>query len=256
MPWRPWEDLLALVELAAPSECAGCGRPGLLWCGPCDQELRGAAPRRWTPTPCPPGLPPTWAGPAYEGVVRQAVVAWKDADRADLTAVLAPVLRRALTAALEGSPEHRAELAAGRPVPVLPAPSARSSTRRRGEHRVRALAVTALGPTRSRIPVLDALALSRSVADQAGLGAAERARNLHGAVRVRDALRDCLRRRPCVLVDDVITTGATLQECARALRDAGSGTVVAATLAATRRHTADRPGDTGGSPFRFLGRAD
>ncbi|RIK17123.1 MAG: ComF family protein [Acidobacteria bacterium] len=256
MPWRPWEDVLALVELAAPSECAGCGRPGLLWCGPCDRELRGAAPRRWTPTPSPPGLPPTWAGPAYEGVVRQAVVAWKDADRADLTAVLAPVLRRALTAALAGAPEHRAELAAGRPVPVLPAPSARASTRRRGEHRVRALAEAALGLPRSRVPVLDGLVLARTVADQAGLRAAERARNLRGAVRVRDGVRERLRGRPCVLVDDVITTGATLQECARALREAGSGTVVAVALAATRRHAADRPGDSRRSPFQFLGRAD
>src|SRR5699024_6485584 len=124
----------------------------------------------------------------------------------------------------------------GRPVPVLPAPSARASTRRRGEHRVRALTEAALGPSRSRVPVLDGLVLARTVADQAGLRAAERARNLRGAVRVRDGVRERLRGRPCVLVDDVITTGATLQECARALREAGSGTVVAVALAATRRH--------------------
>ncbi|AXH95826.1 ComF family protein [Ornithinimicrobium avium] len=102
---------------------------------------------------------------------------------------------------------------------------------------MRALALAAVGPARSRLPVLDGLRLARAVVDQAGLGADDRARNLCGAVRVRDRLVSRLQGRPCVLVDDVVTTGATLQECARALRAAGCGPVVAVTLAATRRHT-------------------
>ncbi len=237
MPWRPWEDVLALVELAAPSACAGCGRAGSRWCPGCGAVLVATAPRRWSPTPCPPGLPDTWAGPAYEGEVRAALVAWKDGGRADLTPVLAPVLRDVIAAALSGSPPHRTALARGSVVPVVPAPSARRSTRRRGEHRVGRLVAAALSgaaPLRSA----DALELARRVADQAGLGAAQRHRNLAGAVRVRPAAAGAVRGQPCVVVDDVVTTGATLAECTRALHEAGAGPVLAVALAATRR----RPG--------------
>lgn len=234
MPWRPWEDVLALVELAAPSACAGCGRPGLRWCEACEAALRTTTPRPWTPTPCPARFPPTWSGPAYDGTVRAAVVAWKDGGRADLTAVLAPVLRDVLAVALAGSPAHREAVRGGSPVALVPAPSARRSTRQRGEHRVGSLvAATARGAAPLR--VVDALELGRAVVDQAGLGAAERSRNLAGAVRLRRGREKGLSRVPCVVVDDVVTTGATLTECARALRTAGSGPVVAVTLAATRR---------------------
>lgn len=241
MSWRPWQDLLALVELAAPTECAGCGRAGQRWCAGCGTVLTGTAPRPWRPSPCPTGLPPTWTGPAYDGVVRAAVVAWKDGGRADLTAVLAPVLREVLAAALAGSPGHRAAVAAGSPVVLVPAPSARASVRRRGEHRVHRLVATAVGAGPS-LRVVEALALSRPVADQAGLGAAQRRRNLAGAVRVRGSRSRAVTRLPCVVVDDVVTTGATLAECARALRAAGAGPVVAVTIAATRRRAG--PGTT------------
>ena len=180
-------------------------------------------------------MPPTWAGPAYDGVVRTAVVAWKDGGRADLTgAVLAPLLRDVLAAALTASPEHRAALARGSPVALVPAPSARGRTRRRGEHRVRSLVGAAVRGARG-LRVVDAHELSRRVADQAGLGAAQRHRNLEGAVRVRRGRAGAVAGLPCVVVDDVVTTGATLTECARALRAAGSGPVVAVTIAATRR---------------------
>lgn len=259
MPWRPWEDVLALVELVAPTACGGCGRAGERWCPACDAELTSTEPRRWAPTPCPPGLPPTWSGPAYDGPVRAAVVAWKDGGRADLTAVLAPVLREVLSRALAAAPEHRDALVTGGRVAVVPAPSGRASTRRRGEHRVRALAEAATRGAGRALPVLDVLALARAVADQAGLGSAERARNLDGAVTVRGQGAARVRGRPCVVVDDVITTGATLQECARALRAAGSGPVLAVTVAATRRRgTGARtaPQDSRRSTSANLRRAD
>ncbi|KUG53672.1 hypothetical protein AVL62_02535 [Serinicoccus chungangensis] len=232
MPWRPGEDLRALLELVAPSGCAGCGRAGRRLCPDCLGELRATGPRPWRPTPCPPGFPPTWSGPAYDGALPSLVVAWKEQDRVDLTAALGEVLRAAMTAALEGSPEHRDALGAGRPVAVVPAPSAPASTRARGRSPVRELAVVAAGTRRAVVP---ALVLARAVADQAGLSAAQRAANLDGAVRVRTGLAGALAGVPCVVVDDVVTTGATLAECARALRRAGAGGVVAATVAATAR---------------------
>lgn len=266
MPWRPWEDVLALVELAAPSACAGCGRAGLRWCPACQAVLGEVSAGPWRPTPCPPGLPRTWSGAPYDGVVRSAVVAWKDGGRADLTGtVLAPVLRDVLAAALAGSPPHRAALAARTPVLLVPAPSARASTRRRGEHRVLSLVTAAVGrgaaragPARPALRVVDALELSRGVADQSGLGAAQRHANLAGAVRARPTAAPVLASVPCVVVDDVVTTGATLAECARALRAARSGPVVAVTIAATRRRTG-RSGSSGRAavgPLPVPGTAD
>ena len=176
-------------------------------------------------------MPPTWSGPAYDGVVRTAVVAWKEQARVDLTAVLAPVLREALAAALTGSPPHTCAVRSHRPVALVPAPSARSGTRTRGRTPVLEVARAAARPD----VVVDALRLVRTVRDQAGLSTGERARNLAGAVAVRPAFVPSLFGVPCVIVDDVVTTGATLQECARALRRAGSGPVVAVTIAATAR---------------------
>ncbi len=237
MPWRPGEDLRALLELVAPAGCAGCDRAGHRLCPDCLGQLRATGPRPWCPTPCPPGFPPTWSGPAYQGALPSLVVAWKEQDRVDLTAALGDVLRGVVAAAVAGSSEHRDALRAGRPVAVVPAPSAPASTRVRGRSPVRELAVVAAGTRRAVVP---ALVLTRAVADQSGLSAGQRAANLGGAVRVRPTSVGALVGVPCVVVDDVVTTGATLAECARALREVGAAGVVAATVAATvRRGRAD-----------------
>jgi predicted amidophosphoribosyltransferase len=76
-----------------------------------------------------------------------------------------------------------------------------------------------------------ALGHRRRVADQAGLTAADRGANLAKAMRARHDLRGAR----VVLVDDVVTSGATLAEAARALRVAGADVPAAAVIAATER---------------------
>ena len=84
--------------------------------------------------------------------------------------------------------------------------------------------------------------MRRSVADQAGLAAARRAVNLHQAFEVPTAWVPVVRDRRCLLVDDLITTGATLAEASRALQEARAAAVEAATIAATQRHARRRFG--------------
>ncbi|MFL6165059.1 MAG: ComF family protein, partial [Ornithinibacter sp.] len=197
-----------------------------------------------------------------EGALRLAVTAYKDEGRRDLRDELALLLGSALTAAL-ADPALRRRLALGEQVLVVPVPAAGTSRRRRGDDPVADLAhaataaadvvppATAVQRTRRRVDrvarrrpglvVVPALSHTRRVADQAHLDRRSRARNLAGSMAVGAAWRGVVQGATCVVVDDVVTTGATLAEAARALHDAGAAHVVAATCATTPRRATDPP---------------
>jgi predicted amidophosphoribosyltransferase len=80
--------------------------------------------------------------------------------------------------------------------------------------------------------VAPALRLARGARDSAGLGAADRIANLSGRVRCHPPGAPP-RGTPVVLVDDVVTTGATAAACVRALASAGLMTTAVLTLTAT-----------------------
>jgi predicted amidophosphoribosyltransferase len=245
-----------VLDLALARVCGGCGTAGTRWCAGCAEELTGPLLRR--------GLGPTgamgstssagpphstgsaggdadvplevWSAAPYEGAVRTALVAWKDHDRPDLTAVLAVAVHRAARAALARLPAPDGSV--DPPLIVVPAPSSRSARRSRGWQPVPGLARrTAGGLARRGTPagarMLPVLVQRAGVRDQSSLDADERDANLNGALWVPPSWRAHLRGRPCLLLDDVVTTGATLREGARALREAGAGPVVAATVATT-----------------------
>lgn len=223
----------ALLDLVLPLACAGCGATGVGWCARCaaqvDRLRRG--PTVVVPWPEPAGLPTVVAAAPYRDAVRRALVAFKDGGRRDLAGILAP----ALAAALAPYP------AATGPVAVVLVPSSRAALRRRGDWPLESLARRAadlVGPAVAVVPVLRG---TRPVADQARLGRAERAANLSGAYAVRSGAARCVAGRAVVVVDDVMTTGATLAEAARALRAAGIPVLGAAVVAATERNQADRP---------------
>jgi predicted amidophosphoribosyltransferase len=236
-------SLRATLELALPTACGGCGMPGATWCAACardaGQVTYPGGPRQVSPVPCPPGCPPTWALTPYAGAARAALVAFKDGDRRDLQAVLAPMLSEAMVAALATDPRLRAVLACGRgPVFVVPVPSSPAAVRRRGDAPLELLTHAAVAQTARpgyELVVSPALRLRRRVADQAGLNHRQRAGNLERAMQVRPRWHGSVPGVACLLVDDVLTTGATLVEAARALREGGAGHVAAVTVAVTQR---------------------
>lgn len=222
--------LADLLDLVLPRACAGCAAPGRALCAACTAAL--GPPRRHRPTPCPPGLPPLVAAASYDGVVRAALLAHKERGRLGLARPLGAALATAVLA-----------LDPPRGVLVVPVPSSRAAVRARGQDHARRLAVAAAhGVPGARARSL--LVATRAVADQSGLTTAGRTSNLSGALRARRRLGGV----PVVLVDDVVTTGATLAEAARALRAAGADVRGCAVVAATRRRTT-RMGDQSPRPL-------
>ncbi|MEP7161772.1 MAG: phosphoribosyltransferase family protein [Dermatophilaceae bacterium] len=178
----------------------------------------------------PVSFPRTWASAPYEGAIRRAIVAYKDEGRRDAADVLAPLLREAVVGAV-GATVRTVEHGLW----VVAVPTSSKARARRGDAPLEVLARRATFGVEGLVQAPWALAVRRGVADQAGLDHRARAANLSRAMRADPASAG----RTVVLVDDVVTTGATLAEAARALRDVGCSDVVAACVAATRRRTTD-----------------
>lgn len=236
-------SLAAVVSLALPRACAVCRAPDVSLCHACRTEvglsLWAAGPRRSRPDPEPPALPPVQTRGRFEGALAGLVTAYKDDGRRDCGPVLARLLAAAVDAALVQSVWAQQVLSAGDgPVLVVPVPSSAASRRRRGDAPLVALTALAVKGFSTREVVLaDALRVRRRVADQAGLGAAGRRLNVEHAMAVRPGWAPAVERAVCVVVDDVLTTGATLAEAARALRSGGATAVVGAAICATQRRS-------------------
>ncbi|WP_174302268.1 ComF family protein [Cellulomonas fimi] len=223
-------DLLGLV---LPVACGGCGLPDVPWCDGCDALLAGPpwrceerAGRLDTLGGAAPF--PVWTLTDNLGPARAAVVAWKDGGRLYLTSHLA----RALTAAAW---EVRPVLGPG-PVLLVAVPSAAAARRRRGAWVVDDLArgvARALAPTRRDVLRVPALRRRGRARDQVGLGVRDRGRNLEGRVVATRRGRRTLPGATVLLLDDVLTTGASLAASAAAVRAAGGRVAGALTLAST-----------------------
>jgi len=226
----------ALLELVLAGGCAGCGADTPTLCGDCCEVLSGPARLAW-PTPVPAGLPVPWAVTAYDGPARAALLAHKEDGRLSLSGPLGDALARSVLAAVGDAPRGGS---AGRApaVGLVPVPSRRAAVRARGHDPTLRLARRAARTVRRwgrDVEVLPVVRVARGLADQAGLDARERAANLDGALAVPDRLARLVDGRTVVVADDVITTGASINETTRVLRGAGADVVSAAVVAATRR---------------------
>ena len=202
-----------MLDLVLPLECGGCGARSTRWCAACAKELavRPDEPHLVSPR-VDPGVPVFSLG-RYAGARREAIVAVKEHGRADLVAPLAVALRAGLAQLLTWG-------VVDIPLTVVPAPTRRWAARRRGGDPVARVAVAATARRRG-LNVVQALRTRALVADSVGLSSAARQRNIAGRVRaVRPVAGEVL------VVDDIVTTGATACESVRVLQTAGA-TVVA-----------------------------
>ncbi|MCS6797367.1 MAG: ComF family protein [Myxococcota bacterium] len=209
---RPTMLLCAIADLVAPRRCCACDAVlpagSSTWCAACETACEPAPPSALPPAP-------HAAVFQYGGAMAIALRRYKYAGRSELARPLGNLLAAA-------APAYGDLVDAVVPVPPHP-----SRLRERGFDPVALLSAPlarALGvPHR-----LEALRRVRPTPPQAGLDARARAANVRGAF-VAASKRPL--PRAVLLVDDVRTTGATLAECTRVLRDAGVGSVYSVTLA-------------------------
>jgi predicted amidophosphoribosyltransferase len=229
-----FRDLLtALIGLVWPRCCPGCGRFDVLVCPACLARMMRPAFAASVDV----GVP-CWVVTAYEGVPARLIVAWKERGGRALTRPLAGALADALRTAHATLPEAPLRLTARgvSPLLVVPVPTSRRGRRERGTDLVADLAraaVRAAGVPSVR--VVPALRHRRRVRDQSGLDAAGRRANLRGALVVRPRFREAVRGRRVIVVDDIVTTGATVTEAVRALTAAGAQVVGICCLSVTLR---------------------
>lgn len=245
-----------VLALAAPVDCVCCGAEDAALCGGCERQVRLLMRIPFRAEAHAPALMdvdgsvllPVVAAGEYRAELAQSLLAFKKHGQGQLARVLAKGLAGALRAAAGEDPE----------VLLVPVPTSGGAYRRRGfspvhvllgrleprgtlraGRRPRFATVRALGRTTGGTPGRTKdwprdWAAGRAVG-QKGLGRGERAERVRGSMRVRRGpfTPDVL-GAPCIIVDDVLTTGATLAEAARALRAGGAVVRGAVVLAATR----------------------
>ncbi|WP_328858564.1 ComF family protein [Williamsia herbipolensis] len=210
----------AAADLAVPLHCGGCSRPGTRWCDRCEATLRD------DPVALTPRVPPpvsTWAVGRYVGPCRGAVLALKEHGRGDLVPILGAAVARDLVrlAVWSELPHTTGSLI------LVPAPTRWWAARRRGGDPVTAIARAAADLLGPRVAVVGALRTSMWAQDSAGLSARDRVDNLAHAISLTARRASLARLRApdtaVVLLDDVLTTGATATESLRVLAAAGVG---------------------------------
>ena len=229
-----------VVDLVLPSACAGCGAERVVLrfgvCPHCVTALEALRPYATAPEPSPAGLPPVVAVGAYAGVLRGALLAYKEKGRHRLARPLGALLATAVVRAATDAGGGR-----GTRLLVLPVPSTAAAVRQRhGDHmaRLAAHAVRRLRIAGWHADVVQPLRASPR-ADSALLGAADRAAAAESSLRIRRGGVRSLSRLvriggTLVVVDDIVTTGATLAAVTRRLDEVNLQVAGAAVLAATR----------------------
>lgn len=233
------ELLRAALSLFYPPACEGCGEsvgskeylcadckaraPRIVppFCAKCSEPFSGAITSSFDCTNCANQtlhFDAAVAGYRARGIVRRLILDFKYNQRP----YLRHVVGEWLAAVLDDSRLKPLEFDV-----IVPVPLHAARRRERGFNQAEFLAQSLAG--RMSLPVNGALERIRYTTTQTAFDRAKRMQNLHNAFRLR-ARRD-VRGLRVLLVDDVLTTGSTLSECARVLKESGAFCVYAATAA-------------------------
>lgn len=223
------------------AECwAGLAIPAEPWCAACQRPFGGLGGEAGPDAgaicaPClahPPRHAGIFAATLYTPVSRKLVLAFKHGRRI----AMAPMLARLIAARLPDDSSNRV---------IVPVPLHRWRLWARGYNQA-ALLGRELERLGKGTMLVDALERRQRTPSLGGLGARARRRALRGAIAVREGARPSLRGRDILLVDDVLTSGATTDACVRALRRAGARSVriacFARVLDEALGHTNETPG--------------
>jgi predicted amidophosphoribosyltransferase len=218
----------ALLDLAVGRRCLDCDQIGPSWCNACLRDTTDVHVRST------PAGTIVVAAAHYRGSVRTAVLSYKEQGHL----ALATPLGRLLAAAIAAGTATGIEAGPGPFAGLVPVPSTRVATRSRGHDHAyrlarRAAAVTG-GSARS------VLSWARPVRDQSALSVVQRRFNVSGAMVARPPVVQGTR---VILVDDVMTTGATLDEGVRVLTTTGYHVVATCVVAAVDARRALAPRD-------------
>lgn len=194
----------ASLRFILPPYCATCGDPFEVAQG--DDSLCGkclATPPKWSAR----------AAFAYEGAAREAVLKLKHGDQPHLARLMSAAMVRAGS----GMFGHPGAL-------LIPVPLHRWRLWRRGYNQAAELAKAVARLSGTQL-LIDGIERRRSTLPSGGLNPSQRRANVRAAFRVPPAKRPCLQGRSIILIDDVLTSGATADACARILLRAGAKSV-------------------------------
>ena len=222
--------VLDLAALVWPTSCVACGAPDRDCCESCLETMRAATQVCSFSF----GVPAFASGP-YAGPCRALLVAFKHDNRFGFRRSLGPLLRGPLVAGLGLARSHQDPL-------IVTVPSRPSRVRHRGYRHVDVLVQVAMrGAVVRRCR---ALRTTRGRVGQVGLDPGGRARNA-ARIAVRRAALATVRGREVVLVDDIVTTGATVFAARAALENAGATVIAIVALCVAERRDTRRESESG-----------
>ena len=203
------KSIHALQEIIFPSRCLGCGQLGLEICSLCRKNWHPHIYRQWSQH-----LPtfPIYSAVTYSPIAGKVLLAAKENNLVIADQLIYKALCHSLTFALR---EIGGDF-------LIPIPSRRSVARSRGRQFIAALTYQLSAET--GLPAYENLEHTRRVRDQSSLDAKSRFHNLDGSMKSLNFLSG-----KAIVIDDLVTTGATLQEAVRALRDRGIEVAAAVT---------------------------
>lgn len=216
-----------ILDVIIPHACAGCDRADTDLCEDCralfsHTYTRGIQAR---------GSPTCYACGYYKGYIRQAILAWKDHGAQECDTFFAQAVVATMMRAKETEIFHTK-------LCIVPVPSAKKSIQQRGRWHTYVLAQRVrhcLLQQGFDACVMRALTMKKSAGKAVEMQSAKnRKRRANTAIqirsqRVKQALRGC--EHSVIILDDIVTTGATLRRCVDVLCDAGAQRIFAVALA-------------------------